>query len=122
MVVPFMARRMSPGRMAEPDGMFSVAAIRPWTSAAGLSAGGAREIGRIQLVGGRVDQVARERGRQREALAAPHAVAGFARAARVGLGDAKLVDGLVRLLALVAVEVVGAEDGALDDGLRPLPR
>ena len=30
--------------MAEPDGMFSVAAIRPWTSAAGLSAGSARMI------------------------------------------------------------------------------
>ncbi len=71
---------------------------------------------------GRVDQVARERGRQREALAAPHPVARLARAARVGLDEAELVDGLVRLLALVAVELIRAEDGALHDGLGPLAR
>src|SRR2546428_356894 len=33
-----MAGRMSPGRMAEPDCMFSVAAISPWTSAEGFGA------------------------------------------------------------------------------------
>ena len=42
MVVPFIARSTSPGRMAAPEGMFSVAAIRPWTSTCGLSAGSAR--------------------------------------------------------------------------------
>src|SRR5262249_51610020 len=36
--------------------------------------------------------------------------------------DRELADGLVRLLALVAVEGVGAEDGAFHDGLRPLSR
>src|SRR4030095_8684186 len=41
-VVPFIARSTSPGRMAAPEGMFSVAAIRPWTSTCGLSAGSAR--------------------------------------------------------------------------------
>ena len=43
-VVPFIARSTSPGRMAEPEGMFSVAAIRPWTSTPGLRAGSARMI------------------------------------------------------------------------------
>src|SRR5262249_19005433 len=62
------------------------------------------------------------RRRQRKALASPHAFAGLARPAGIGLDDGELADDLLRLLALVAVEGVGAEDGALHDGLRPLPR
>ncbi len=38
-VFPFIARSTSPGLVAEPDGMLSVAATRPCTSIAGLSRG-----------------------------------------------------------------------------------
>jgi hypothetical protein len=38
-VMPFMARTMSPGRCAVPEGMFSVAAMRPCTSTAGFRRG-----------------------------------------------------------------------------------
>ena len=66
----------------------------------------------MQIVGRRVDEVARERRGQREGLATARAVGRLARAPRVGLDDAELGDGLVHLLALVAVEVVRAEDRA----------
>ena len=76
----------------------------------------------MQIVGRGVDQVARERRRQREALAPARPVAGFAGSAGVRLDDAQLADRPLRLLLLVAVEVVGAEDRALDDRLGPLAR
>ena len=38
-VVPFIARSTSPGRVAEPDGMFSVAAMSPCTSTGGRRMG-----------------------------------------------------------------------------------
>src|SRR4029077_2376412 len=77
---------------------------------------------RVQIVGGRVDQVARERRGLREALPSPHAVLGLARATRVGLDEAELADDPLGFLALVAVEVVRAENRALHDGLRALAR
>ncbi len=46
MVFPFIARTTSPGLVARPEGMFSVAATRPRTETLGLSFPSARMVAR----------------------------------------------------------------------------
>src|SRR5439155_25964120 len=80
------------------------------------------EVGRVHVVGGRIDEFAREPGGLGEDLATPGALRRLAALAAVGLHELQRVDLLLALLALVAIERVGAEDGALDDGVGALPR
>ena len=71
------------------------------------------EIRRVHVIGRAVDEIAREAGRLREHLARARAVRRLAPPAPVGLDEPQRLHPLVGLLALVAIERVGAEQRAL---------
>ena len=83
---------------------------------------GLGQVRRVDVVGRRVDEVAREPRGEREDLAGARALTDLARGAAVGREHDQLGHRLVVLLPLVAVERVGAEDGALHGGVGALAR
>src|SRR5437867_3695280 len=97
-------------------------AVAALAGAGGCSAlaGGLGQIRRVNLVGGRIDQVPREPGGAREDLAGARALTDLARGAPVRREDDQFGHRLVVLLSLVAVERVGAEDRALHGGMGAL--
>ena len=121
-----LRRLLAAGRHAEEGAHPELAALdavehlHPQPAALADVGGHPGQVRGVDVVGRRVDEVAREPRRQREHLAAAGAVAGLAAVAAVGLGELQRLDQLVVLLALVAVERVGAKDRALDDRLGAL--
>ena len=79
-----------------------------------------RQVGRGDLVGGGIDEVAGERGGLGECRAEVDRRLELAAAARVGLDEAELLHAFVRLLPLVPIEAVGPEERAADHGPGPL--
>ena len=82
--------------------------------------GHAGQMGRVHVVGGAVDEIARERGGLAEDLAGADTLRHLARAPRVGREHGERLHDLFGLLLLVAIECVRPEDRPLHDGVSTL--
>src|SRR5262249_32409 len=81
-----------------------------------------RDVARRDVVGRRVDEIARQPRALREDLAATNALRHLARLTSRAGDDAQRLDRLVALLPLVALEHVRSQDRAPDGGVRALAR
>src|SRR5947199_153553 len=137
MVSPFMARTTSPGRCAVPDGMFSVAAMRPCTSTGRRSLGRAEKRPRTVAAPAmssfiRYMPSAGLRSSPPESKVMPlpmmatrrraRPLAGGGALAPLGLDHGQGLELLGAFLLEIAIEAIRAEDRAFDGGLGPRAR